>query len=52
MAAYCDFNEINGGKLNKLYHITYKEMSTNSYFHSYKYENHVYWQTNVIFTLL
>ena len=25
MAAYCDFNEINGGKVEKLYHITYKE---------------------------
>ena len=25
MAAYCDFNEINGGKVKKLYHITYKE---------------------------
>ena len=25
MAAYCDFNEVNGGKVKKLYHITYKE---------------------------
>ena len=25
MAAYCHFNEINGGKVKKLYHITYKE---------------------------
>ena len=25
MAAYCDYNEINGGKVKKLYHITYKE---------------------------
>ena len=25
MAAYCDFNEMNGGKVKRLYHITYKE---------------------------
>ena len=25
MAAYCDFNEINGGKVKTLYQITYKE---------------------------
>ena len=25
MAAYCDFNEINGGKVKKLYHITDKQ---------------------------
>ena len=25
MAAYCDFNEINDGKVKTLYHIIYKE---------------------------
>ena len=47
MAAYCDFNEINGEKVI-LYYL--QGMLTNSYFHSYKYENHVYWQIRVIFT--
>ena len=37
MAAYCDFNEM----VEKLYHIIYG-MFTNSYIHSYKYENHVF----------
>ena len=45
MAAYCDFNEINGGKVVP-YHL--QGMSTNSYFYNnYKYENDVYWQTKV-----
>ena len=28
MAAYCDFNEVNGEKVKKLYHITYKNQQT------------------------
>ena len=32
MAVYCDFNEINGGKLYHIYHLP--GMSTNSYFHN------------------
>ena len=46
MAVYCDFNEINGGKVVPYY---LQGMLTNSYFHSYKYGNHAYWQTRVIF---
>ena len=46
MAAYGDFNEM----VEKLYHITYKECQQTVNFHSYKFENHVYWQTRVVFT--
>ena len=50
MAAYCDFNEMNGEKVVS-YHL--QGMSTNIIFKTnYKYENHVYWQTKVIFTLM
>ena len=52
MAAYCDFNEINGGKVVP-YLFTYKEcQQTVIFITNYKYENHVYWQTKVIFTLV
>ena len=48
MAAYCDFNEINGGKVVPF---TYKEcQQTVIFITNYKYEKHVYWQTLVIFT--
>ena len=47
MAAYCDFNEIYGGKV-----VPYKEcQQTVIFITNYKYENHVYWQT-VTFTLV
>ena len=39
MVAYCDFNQINGGKVVPYY---LQGMSTNSYFQTYKYVNHVY----------
>ena len=39
MAAYCDFNEIVDGEVEPYY---LHGMLTNSYFHTYKYENHVY----------
>ena len=45
MAAYYDFNEM----VEKLYHITSKECQQTVNFYSYKFENHVYWQTRVIF---
>ena len=47
MAAYCDFNEIYGGKVVP-YHLQGRQQTV-VFITNYKYENHVYWQT-VIFT--
>ena len=44
MAAYCDFKDIIGGKV-------VPTRNVNKQLFSYKYENHVYWQT-VIFTVV
>ena len=48
MAAYCDFKDINGGKV-----VPYQSprRNVNKQLFSYKYENHVYWET-VIFTVV